>query len=283
MPQGTLFTEDFLTQGIRETEAWRGLLADDLKRFRADLQTIFAGLADPARLDEANTEERIVRPVLRALDWAGCFSVQERAEVTGRANVPDYLLFGSADAFAQADRKRQAAERYPLAIAVGDAKAWSIGLDQRAGGAAGNETPSGQIIRYLTRADVQSNGHVLWGVLTNGRHWRLYYQRAKSRLEEYFEIDLAWALKLPGVQGELSASARPELFATDQEWSDHLLKLIWLTFRREAFLPGADGRSFHQIALDEGRNWESKVRESLAGVVFGQVFPDLLRALARAD
>src|SRR5205085_1494151 len=169
-----------------------------------------------------------------------------------------------------------------FAIAVGDAKAWSIGLDQRAAGAAGNETPSGQIIRYLTRADVQSDGHVLWGVLTNGRHWRLYYQRAKSRLEEYFEIDLAWALKLPGSQGELGAPAKPEA-STEQDKSDHLLKLMWLMFRREAFLPGADGRSFHQIALDEGRNWESKVRESLAGVVFEQVFPDLLRALARAD
>jgi hypothetical protein len=212
MPQGTLFTEDFLQEGIRETEAWRALPVDAMPAFRRQLQAIFADVADPARLDEANTEERIVRPVLRALDWANSFSVQERTEVKGRANVPDYLLFASSEAFAQADRKRQSAERYPLAIAVGDAKAWAIGLDQRAAGAGANETPSGQIIRYLTRADVQSDGHVLWGLLTNGRHWRLYYQRAKSRLEEYFEIDLAWVLKLPGVQGELGSSARPALF-----------------------------------------------------------------------
>jgi hypothetical protein len=39
----------------------------------------------------------------------------------------------------------------------------------------------------------------------------------------------------------------------------------------------------HQVALAEGREWEARVRESLADVVFGQVFPDLIRALKRAD
>ena len=224
-----------------------------------------------------------MQPLLKALGWDGCYSVQERAETRGRANVPDYLLFPTPEAFAAADRKRNAAERYPFAVAVGDAKAWAVGLDKRGAGAAGEETPSGQIIRYLTRADVQSDGHVLWGVLTNGRHWRLYYQRAKSRLEEYFEVDLAWTLGLSEVQGELGASARPPLFASDGDWSDHLLKLMWLMFRREAFPPQTDGRTFHQLALDEGRNWEAKVRETLAGVVFGQVFPDLVRAIARVD
>lgn len=283
MPQGTLFTDDFLNEGIRETDIWCALTPEALAEFRAHLQTIFDGIADPSRLNEAQTEERIVQPLLKALGWEGCYSVQERAEAKGRANVPDYLLFPTPEAFAAADRKPSAAERYPFATATGDAKAWAVGLDKRGAGAAGDETPSGQIIRYLTRADVQSNGRVLWAVLTNGRHWRLYYQRAKSRLEEYFEIDLAWALGLPGAQGELGASARPALFASDRDWSDHLLKLMWLMFRREAFLPQADGRSFHQLALDEGRNWEAKVRETLADVVFEQVFPDLARALARAD
>ncbi len=217
------------------------------------------------------------------LNWGGCFSVQERVEVKGRANVPDYLLFASTDAFNKADRKAKAADRYPFGVAVADAKAWALGLDQRGAGAGNDETPSGQIIRYLTRADVQSDGRVLWGILTNGRHWRLYYQRAKSRLEDYFEIDLAWVLRLAGSQGELGINGRPAQFANDEEWSDHLLKLLWLMFRREAFLPGSDGRTFHQHALDEGRNWETKVRENLTDLVFKEVFPDLLRALVRAD
>jgi hypothetical protein len=283
MPQGTLFTEDFLNEGIRETEAFRHLPAGEIDTLRAQLGAIFAKIADPAQLNEPQTEERIIQPILHALGWADCFSVQERAEKKGRANVPDYLLFASKDAFAQADRKRRAVERYPFGVATGDAKAWSVGLDQRGAGAAGDETPSGQIIRYLSRADVQSEGKVLWGILTNGCHWRLYYQRAKSRLEEYFEIDLAWILGLPGSQGELASSARPIAFATDREWTAHLLTLFWLMFRRDAFAAGTDGRTFHELALAEGRNWEAKVRADLAGVVFQQVFPDLVRALARCD
>jgi hypothetical protein len=99
-------------------------------------------------------------------------------------------LFGSTEDFTKADRKKKAADRYPLAIGVADAKAWDLDLDRRSAGA--DETPSGQILRYLSRAEVQSERRIQWAILTNGLHWRLYYQGAKSRLEEYFEVDIAW-------------------------------------------------------------------------------------------
>lgn len=282
MAQGTLFTEDFLGEGIRETAAWRDVSSSDLAAFEARLQAIFAAVAKPDGLNEAQTEERIIRPIIAALGWEGCFSVQERAEAKGRANVPDYLLFSTPDAFARADQAAEAAKRYPHAVAVADAKAWALGLDKRGAGAAEAETPSGQIIRYLSRADVQSDGKVRWAILTNGRHWRLYWQGAKARLEEYFEVDLGWLLALPGLEGDLAA-VRPAGFADDAAWRGHWLKIMWLTFRRVAFLPENDGRTFHQLALDEGRDWESKVRSSLAQEVFAGVFPDLIRALVRAD
>jgi hypothetical protein len=138
-------------------------------------------------------------------------------------------------------------------------------------------------LRYLSRAEVLSNRKIQWAILTNGRQWRLYHQGAKSRLEEYFEVDVAWLLGLPGSQGDLVAQLRPPVFASDEEWRNHLLDVMWLMFRREAFLPGAGGRTFHQIALAEGREWEARVRESVADVVFRDVFPELLRALRRAD
>jgi Eco57I restriction-modification methylase len=283
MPQGTLFTEDFLNEGIRDTDAFRRLTPQMVSGLRETLQATFAKVANPARLNEAQTEDRIVKPTLQALGWGGSFWVQERVEVKGRANVPDYLLFGSPEEFAAADRKSKASERYPHAIAVADAKAWALGLDRRGSGVGADETPSGQILRYLSRAEVQSERKIQWGILTNGRHWRLYYQSAKSRLEEYFEIDFAWTLGLPGVQGDLEVASRPTVFANDRAWSDHVLKIFYLMFRREAFLPGDDGRTFHQVALNEARDWEARVRESLAGVVFGEVFPNLMRALKRAD
>ena len=282
MPQGTLFTEDFLNEGIRGTDAWRSVTPEALAAFRATLQAIIKKVADPARLNEAQTEDRIVKPILQNLGWDACYWVQERLETKGRANVPDYLFFGTSEDFAKADRKHKANQRYPLAIAVGDAKAWAIDLDHRGSGAGVNETPSGQILRYLSRADVLSERKVQWGILTNGRYWRLYYQGAKSRLEEFFEVDIGWLLAVPGTQGGLD-TFRPSVFQNDTTWREHLLTLFWLMFQRDAFLPGANGHTFHQIALTEGREWEAKVRQNLAGVVFDVVFPDLLRALVRAD
>lgn len=82
------------------------------------------------------------------------------------------------------------------------------------------------------------------GVLTNGRYWRLYYQGAKSRLEEYFEMDIGWVLAVSGVQGDLSSSTRPTIFPNDAAWRKHLLTVFWLMFRRDAFLSSADSPLF---------------------------------------
>jgi hypothetical protein len=40
MPQGTLFTEDFLNEGIRDTDAWRGTTPEALAAFRETLLAI---------------------------------------------------------------------------------------------------------------------------------------------------------------------------------------------------------------------------------------------------
>src|SRR3546814_16308717 len=66
----------------------------------------------------------------------------------------------------------------------------------------------------------------------------------------------------------------------------HYLRAFFLLFRRPAFLPqpgDPDGRSFHAIALAEGRNWESKVSHDLGARVFDELFPRLAAAIARTD
>lgn len=114
------------------------------------------------------------------------------------------------------------------------------------------------------------------GLLTNGAVWRLYYQDARSRAEEFFEIDLALALGVPGVQGEL-----------DGTLSEHALKLFFLLFNRETFLiqTGWDSgnRSFHAFALNEARLYEEKVSQDLGARVFTEIFPRLAQALAQGD
>ena len=68
--QGKLFTQDFLREGIRETDAWQRLDAADLARFRARIQAIFGAFPADSQANEAVTETEIIFPVLEALGWA---------------------------------------------------------------------------------------------------------------------------------------------------------------------------------------------------------------------
>jgi len=131
------------------------------------------------------------------------------------------------------------------------------------------------MLRYLRRVDDLTTGKLRWGILTNGARWRLYYQGARSVSEHFFEINLATVLDLPGYNEGHFALAPGE--------RRHWLRVFALIFRREAFLPGAaDPRTFHQRALEEGKFYEKRVAANLSELVFGQVFPELARAIAAA-
>ena len=61
------------------------------------------------------------------------------------------------------------------------------------------------MLRYLRRVDDLTTGKLRWGMLTNGARWRLYYQGARSVSEQFFELDLAFVLAIPGHEGGLFA------------------------------------------------------------------------------
>lgn len=268
MSGGTLFTQDFLMDGVRAVPAYAAWTDERLAAFRARLAEILAGAGDLDSLNEAQTEQRVIRPLLDLLDFGGLYDVQANLEPTGRATVPDYLLYRNADDFAAAEAADLAREKRILhAAAVMDAKAWDVGLDKRGKGSTSGETPSAQILRYLSRAESLSDRRVRWGILTSGQVWRLYFQGAKSRIEEYYEADLPALLAPPPGDAD----------------GDHALRLFALIFSRQAFEDGDDGRSFHRLALDEGRLWEERVRAELSDAVFGEVYPKLIAALAAAD
>jgi hypothetical protein len=131
------------------------------------------------------------------------------------------------------------------------------------------------MLRYLRRVDDITGGKLRWGILTNGWRWRLYDQGARSVSEQFFEIDLAAVLGVPGHDGGL--------FALTDENRAHWLKVFALMFRREAFVPSpADRRTFHQIALDQGRFYEERVAGDLSKLVFGFIFPTLAQSIAAA-
>lgn len=274
---GLLFTSDFLREGIRETRGWLSSEAEFLA-FRDAVGRIFEDAAKAHALNEAQTEDDYIVPVLEALGWADRVR-QSNTSGSGRHDVPDFLLFASAEAKRAARAEGRDARHYRHGTLIVEAKRWNRPLDRGDNAdPLDSGTPSSQMLRYLSRVDVVSDGAVQWGILSNGRTWRLYWQKARSRSEEFLQFDLAELAGVAGTTGQLFTPANVD--------DVHYLRAFYLLFRRAAFAPqpgDADGRSFHAIALDEGRQWESKVSQDLGERVFDDLFPQLASAIACND
>ena len=273
--QGQLFTQDFLTRGVIETPPNQALDVAAFSVFKHALQSIFVGLDAAATINEAQTETTVINKVLIELGWGDDTLPQVNLSGKRREDVPDLLLFADSAAKATALPLKDD-QRYRHGLVILEAKRWLRPLDRGDSTEATDpDAPSSQMLRYLSRADVVSDRAVKWGMLSNGAVWRLYWQDARSRAEEFFEIDLAAALGVPGVQHEL-----------EEIEPDHAIRLFFLFFHRNAFLAqdwDNANRTFHAYALNEARLYEEKVSQDLGARVFGEVFPQLADALARGD
>lgn len=166
---GSLFTRDFLLEGIAETEAWKSLAAADVEAFRKSVTDAFAAFPVSGKPNEAQTEDDIIVPVLKALGWTQYLRQQPSAKRS--ENIPDILLFANADAKKAANAEKKPPNRYRHGKAIVESKAWRLPLDR---GTAepdlfNQDAPSSQILRYLTQVEIASNRAIQWGVLTNGR------------------------------------------------------------------------------------------------------------------
>jgi hypothetical protein len=275
--QGQLFTQDFLTRGVRDAPIFQDALAGaQFAAFETSLRAIYSGLDAHSTINEAQTESVVINQVLHALGWEDDFLPQVNLSGKRREDVPDCLLFASAQNKAAALAETKDERRYRHGIVVLEAKRWMRPLDRGDGSEPTDpDAPSSQMLRYLSRAELVSDRAVKWGILTNGNVWRLYWQDARSRSEEFFEVDVALALGVFGMQQDIE-TVEPS----------HALQLFFLFFSRSAFMPqGWDtaGRSFHSYALNEARLYEERVSQDLGARVFAEIFPQLADALARGD
>jgi len=140
----------------------------------------------------------------------------------------------------------------PWVLAMAQATSWGRTLDQvvTSGGpdSAGDEEPVAPVHRMvgeLRRSDVR------WGVLTNGRVWRLFSREANSLSRAYYEVDLA------DVFDGLMPREAPE---TDR-WE--AFRRWWLLFRQASYVPGADGRCLLESLREEEPQAGLQVRDIL--------------------
>ena len=256
---GQLFTDYYLTEGIRDTDEWKHSVSSpgEFEAFSSGIRERYESFTGYSQPNEAVTEQDLIEHVLRLLGWRDYLPQQGS---TRNEDIPDLLLFPDAGAKERAVAREVADQRYLDAVAVGESKRLGLALDARDGGQLASRTPHGQILRYLSTAEIESEGRIRWGILTSGDVWRLYHSRARPRSTGYLEVDLAAVLE----SGDVDA-----------------LRVFHLLFRRESFVPREGATStFLQAALDEGKRYEERVAADLSGTVFDTVFPRLVSALA---
>ena len=242
----SLFSTHYLEHRIQEHPEWGAEVAQPFARLRALYEArrdILPGL------NEAQTETEFIRPVLEILGFA--YIPQTPTRRAGRIRRPDYTLFADEAAKAGAyPLQDDEPAFYARALAIADAKYWERPLsgvsrdDPR--DEFRNTNPSFQMVNYLTGTGVD------WGILTNGRTWRLYYRQASSTATEFYEVDLV----------ELLESGDLERF-----------KYFWLFFRRQAFLKDAQGRNFLERVREGSATYARVIGARLKELIFEEVFP----------
>ncbi|MFL5692465.1 MAG: hypothetical protein ACJ795_11725, partial [Ktedonobacteraceae bacterium] len=183
-----LFSDHYLNTILPERHDWQALTVEAQPVLEA-LEAIFKRYKPSEKEKEAQTEDDFVKPVLKTLGHT--FAVQASLAAPNRSQTPDYVFYH--DQYALEVNKGKILTEALLeskAFAVGDAKSWNRPLDiaMKAEGKdrdlLTNKNPSYQIAFYILHSGLE------WGVLTNGRLWRLYHKSTAHRLDHYYEVDL---------------------------------------------------------------------------------------------
>ncbi len=224
-----LFSDHFLKARLPQWKEWQ--TNEELATFRKQLLSLYRSTKQILPfLNEPQTEKEFVQPLLDLLGYANSYIVQAPTQVGEHANRPDYALFPDQATKNKAYEKLKNND-YTLCIGVADAKYWERELDLTKSSDRDtftNLNPSFQIVNYLTGTQQT------WGILTNGRIWRLYYIKSHLPLGNYYQVDLLQLL---------------------EQAPDEALKYFYLFFRKKALLPGLDDPCFLEHVFEESNEY----------------------------
>jgi hypothetical protein len=233
-----LFSDYYLNTLLPRQPDWLEADAQAAQALRA-IRQLYADRHALLRttVGESALEDQWIRPILDLLGHT--YHVQPSLPSPEGTRAPDYALFPDETAHHAALSRLGTAEFFETALAVADAKRWDRSLDKRltdgAGDAFSNANPSYQIDYYLRITGRN------WGLLTNGRLWRLYSRESSFRLDSYYEVDLINLLE----QGQVED-----------------FKYFYLFFRRAAFPEFLNG------VLRESREHAQAISERLKERVY---------------
>lgn len=172
-----LFSDYYLEYIVPKKSTWDALF-NEAKAVRNQLRDLLETI-NPEKLDEAQLEEQWVQPVLQALGHHYFVQFKIRYQQRG-FRKPDYALLNSDDEVNAMTNTIYEPSDIRHVLALADAKKWGVNFDKITTG-VGN--PSQQIDEYLRYSELK------WGILTDGRYWRLY-ENNTSKYNRYYAVDL---------------------------------------------------------------------------------------------
>ncbi|MBV9691904.1 MAG: N-6 DNA methylase [Ktedonobacteraceae bacterium] len=178
-----LFSDHYLDETLPRRHDWQALMFE-AEPTKEQIATIFAQYKPGDK--EAQVEDDLIKPILRVLGHT--FEVQASLATPDGTKQPDYIFYRDQDALRANKGLKLTDKLVQAAFAVGDAKYWECPLDipvkKKTSDPFTNKNPSYQIAFYMQHSGLE------WGILTNGRQWRLYHAQTAHKLDHYYEVDL---------------------------------------------------------------------------------------------
>lgn len=234
-----LFSEHFFEYTIKQNSDYRKI--GDLHKVREEIGELFREHRN--HLERSKSEEdckqNLIEPILEKLGFG--YSREGRI---GELK-PDYLLFTSSETRKQVQQSvEDHLDRYHHAIGLLEAKPFGRPLGNPLKDGTKYKFPHDQINFYLSHAFNGKGGSWFqWGILTNGKHWRLYCQ--KTNLDSYFEMDL-------------------EQVVTNEK----AFRMFWFLFHVSAFVQKANQICRLDEANTDAHQYKTHVEENLKSRIF---------------
>ncbi len=187
-----LFSNYYLDKKVKTSDEWKK--NDHIIAFSKIKDKYDAENASFSVYNEAQLIKHFLDPIFEILLY------ESEVEAAEMGKYPDFAFFKDKNARDEAHKYKGEYSFYRNALAIGEAKLWDTALDGK---------PSQQLWNYLDDAGLK------WGILTNGRKWRLYCKGYEKKRDEYYEIDLPSLLDSNDIEG---------------------FKYFFYFFRRDAFL-----------------------------------------------
>lgn len=234
-----LFSRHYLTDRLERTSIW-GIDDKELENAYDELERIYneqKELLPHITSNEVEVRNEFINPILRQVLN---FKKHQEAKSGNSQKVPDYALYDTSKKKAKA---LETEDYYENAIGILEAKAWKKDLEKKTATgdpSTDDSNPTKQIVSYLIENKPQ------WGILTNGKKWRLVNRDASNRLDTYYEVDIE----------NLLTSDRPREERLEE------FKYFYIFFRKQAF-QGDEGDKLLDELLEESLRYAEDIGEDL--------------------